>query len=341
MTLSKLNYNLRDDEIILLQSLLTPEYFKDLIQKETNPYLNEKNSNTYDTAQPMKSSVDYSNKIILEEDELIQDEIKCEEKTPKKFESLVWSKEVFKNKKTIELTYNASKDKNNNICSFELILDLIKTNLSASGGDYDAYGASLTKENLKELLIDEYEKFIENKNKYKAELLDVLKLEGKKLMVNQILTRQITFEEMIQSADYYATILDMWLLAERFNVPIVFISSTKLVENDELNLVTKIQETTKEDDEDEDIRYFFIKVPAVGVTSIDKIPEYDVIFINEAAPGEPAVSTKRIPLSILDSAEANPNVKINNKPVSVEEFLLEIRKKNKIPKMLMTKKPKV
>ena len=35
------------------------------------------------------------------------------------------------------------------------------------------------------------------------------------------------------------------------------------------------------------------------------------------------------------------NVKINNKPVSVEEFLLEIRKKNKIPKMLMTKKPKV
>ena len=45
LTLSKLNYNLRDDEIILLQSLLTPEYFKDLIQKETNPYLNEKNSN--------------------------------------------------------------------------------------------------------------------------------------------------------------------------------------------------------------------------------------------------------------------------------------------------------
>jgi len=346
LTLSKLNYNLRDDEIILLQSLLTPEYFKDLIQKETNPYLNETNSNTYDTAQPMKSSVDYSNKIILEEDELIQDEIKCEGKTPKKFESLVWSKEVFKNKKTIELTYNASKDKNNNICSFELILDLIKTN-AADAVDANALDTTnLTKENLKELLIDEYEKFIENKNKYKTELLDVLKLEGKKLMVNQILTKQITFEEMIQSADYYATILDMWLLAERFNVPIVFISSTKLVENDELNLVTKIQqlalaETDEEEDDEEDIRYFFIKVPAIGVTSIDKIPEYDVIFINEAAPGEPAVSTKRIPLSILDAAEANPNVKINNKPVSVEEFLLEIRKKNKIPKMLMTKKPKL
>ena len=161
-------------------------------------------------------------------------------------------------------------------------------------------------------------------------------------MVNQILKRQITFEEMIQSADYYVTILDMWLLAERFNVPIVFISSTKLVENDELNLVTKIQQLAlaATDDEDQDIIYFFIKVPAVGVTSIDKIPEYDVIFINEAAPGEPAVSTKRIPLSILDAAEANPNVKINNKPVSVEEFLLEIRKKNKIPKMVMTKKPK-
>ena len=163
-------------------------------------------------------------------------------------------------------------------------------------------------------------------------------------MVNQILTKQITFEEMIQSADYYATILDMWLLAERFNVPIVFISSTKLVENDELNLVTKIQQTIQDDDEDdddEDIRYFFIKVPAVGSTSIDKIPEYDVIFINEAALGEPAVSTKRIPLSILDAAEANPNVKINNKPINVEEFLLEIRRKNKIPKMVMTKKPKI
>ena len=253
---------------------------------------------------------------------------------------------MFKNKKTIELTYNASKDKNNNICSFDLILDLIKTpnaNANANANAIDT--SSLTKENLKELLIDEYEKFIENKNKYKTELLDVLKLEGKKLMVNQILTKQITFEEMIQSADYYATILDMWLLAERFNVPIVFISSTKLVENDELNLVTKIQQqalaATDEEEDEEDIRYFFIKVPAIGVTSIDKIPEYDVIFINEAALGEPAVSTKRIPLSILDAAEANPNVKINNKPVSVEEFLLEIRKKNKIPKMLMTKKPKV
>jgi hypothetical protein len=33
----------------------------------------------------------------------------------------------------------------------------------------------------------------------------------------------------------------MWLLAERFNVPVVFISSKKLVENDSLNLITQTQ----------------------------------------------------------------------------------------------------
>ena len=182
---------------------------------------------------------------------------------------------------------------------------------------------------------------IENKNKYKPELLDVLKLEGKKLMVNQILAKQITFEEMINSADYYATVLDIWLLAERFNVPIVFMSSTKLVENDELNLVTKIQRQTTlalEREEKEDIRYFFIKVPAVGVTSIENIPEYDVIFINEGR--ETIVPNKLIPLSILEEADVNPNVKINKKPISIEEFLLEIRKKNKIPKIFITKKVK-
>ena len=181
---------------------------------------------------------------------------------------------------------------------------------------------------------------------------------------------------MIRSADYYATLLDMWLLSERFNVPVVFISSKKLLENDSLNLIIQVQAQQAQAQQAQakqvqakqaqmqaqaavqamyDTKYFFIKVPAIGTTSVENIPSYSLIFIN--------ASTSKIPLSILDNA--NDKIKnkgeeeeeeaeeeeeekeeknlINNTPLKLDDYLQKLYKKNHpILKRLMpkTKQPK-
>ena len=71
LSFSKVKYNLRSDEIILLQSLLTQDYFTGLVQSEVNPYIHQDNRNTYDTVQPqtINGSLAYSNKFNLEDPE--------------------------------------------------------------------------------------------------------------------------------------------------------------------------------------------------------------------------------------------------------------------------------
>ena len=54
LSFGSLGYNLKDDEIIVIQSLLTSEYFDGLIPETINKYVAY---NTYDTANPIISQV--------------------------------------------------------------------------------------------------------------------------------------------------------------------------------------------------------------------------------------------------------------------------------------------
>jgi len=59
LSFGKVDYNLRDDEIIIMQSLLTQEYFDSLIPAQVNKYVKH---NTRDDAKPLLSQV-YENKV--------------------------------------------------------------------------------------------------------------------------------------------------------------------------------------------------------------------------------------------------------------------------------------
>ena len=56
--------------------------------------------------------------------------------------------------------------------------------------------------------------------------------QSKKLWQKQIKAKQLTFEHLIMSEDYYATNFDMWILIAHYNVPVVFISEGKLLESE-------------------------------------------------------------------------------------------------------------
>ena len=61
----------------------------------------------------------------------------------------------------------------------------------------------------------------------------------------------ITISNQVMSDDYYVTLLDIWIIATRLNIPIVFYSGTKLPETKTILMVANKSEQGN---------YYFIKI---------------------------------------------------------------------------------
>ena len=232
LSFSEVKYNLRDDEIILLQSLLTQDYFEDLVPMTENKYINQ---NTYETAEPLETQT-YSNEIT-------------EKKIVKKGNNLCSKPTIGKvagkwnNKFTPESKELIFTDKPNR-CTFDVFMTILEIESKNTGNNY-------TYNDVKEVLADEYISLYDDND---VSIIEVLKAEGKSTMTKQLQAGQITIDNMIMSDDYYATVLDFWILARRFNVSLIFYSGTKLPENGKPLLVANVnRENTN--------KYYFIKVP--------------------------------------------------------------------------------
>ena len=278
LSFADIKYNLRENEIILLHSLLTQDYFDDIVIAPVNKYVNY---NTYDTSQPLITQSYTSN---IETTNILDDVdvATCGNKTTTIIDiKSKWKALLPPN--SIELSFNNEPT----ICSFDIILTLIK----ATGKDN-----IITKVELKEILVTEYKKYDENIDK----ILDILVSQGKRFMTKKIKKGEITLENMIMSTEYYATNLDIWILAVKYNIPIIFISSTKLVENDKDILVAHTDGTNK---------YFFIRSPGVRNNNI---PKYRLIV----APN----NVSQIPITEL-SIELQNKIRENTKPDILSEFI--------------------
>ena len=99
--------------------------------------------------------------------------------------------------------------------------------------------------------------------------MSILKSQGKALQIDKINSGILSFETYIMSNEYYLTNLDIWILAKHYNLPIVFISSSRLQENKK-----HILSTVKSNN-----FYYIIKIPAVQK---NVIPAYSIIQNNDA-----------------------------------------------------------
>ena len=248
LTFTTLKYNLRDNEIILLQSLLTQEYFQDLVAAPVNSYIS---SNTYETTQPITSqtySPVESYEQFIQPDIVINKEI-CKTTVKDKIASSRWQP-IFP-LKCKELLFHSDPRS----CSFMAMLTIIQ--------NYSALNKNVTKNSMKEILAEEYIKLYE---KYDRTLLDILKAQGKKLLSNQVNEKQLNLSDLIISEDYYATNLDIWILIVHFNIPVIFISETSLLENSKSYMVANSIGGSSE--------YYFLKMSA---SLLDKPPIYTLI----------------------------------------------------------------
>ena len=207
LSFGNIGYNLKENEIILMQSSLTQEYFENLIPANINTYVKK---NSYDEVQPIITQI-YENKIKLtDKANVINENIKCDKIEKSYITSGMWKKCFPLNYKEIE--YSKQKQ-----CTFHVIIDLI----------YNLTGVKYDINNIRNELYDEYKKYLE---KYKNKIINILILEGKKTLCGKVLDDKMTFINLIYSEDYFLTTLDLWLLVNKFKIPSIFISQKTILQ---------------------------------------------------------------------------------------------------------------
>jgi hypothetical protein len=253
LSFGQIKYNLRDDEIIILQDLLTQDFFENLIPSEINRYAKY---NTYDTAKPIISQ-EYNR--VEELDEFINPyhDRECVKATPVKLDSKLWKNCFPNNFKKIGYTGSA-------YCPLYLIIDLVK----------EIHNNDLNIEKVKHDLFEIYSKLTDNFTNEKRinKIIDVLK-EEEQIDATQLQGKDITmkFKQMIMQDGFIAVNFDLWLLLVNYKIPSIFISS-KTIPETRFNFTEFVCYTEPNIE-----KYIFIIVPAMNKRDLDDIPEYKVV----------------------------------------------------------------
>ena len=297
LSFGNIGYNLRENEIILIQSLLTQEYFETLIPSITNKYIKY---NSYDETQPIISNV-YDNTIpYLDKSIITKNESNCVIKNNKYIKSSIWKK-CFPNNYS-EIEYSKS-----NVCTFNLITDLIERKT----------GKKILINQIKNELYEEYKKYLE---KYINKITTILILEGKKTLGDQVLAETLSFSSLIYTDNYFLTTLDLWLLVTKYEIPTIFISQKYILQ-------TKYEKQEYLGYGNENDKFAFIIIPSF-IT--ENIPGYKLIQSND---GDVFISLDKIENDCVEKIRET----FKNK-ISIEEYLEKFTKpliKNKKPTRLV------
>ena len=195
-------------------------------------------------------------------------------------------------------------------CTFKFVARLIN---ATSGRDIPI-------EDLKNKLLEEYKKYFEKHGE--QNIYDILFNQGKHNMIRQVKHNQLTFENMVMSEGYYITNLDLWLLSLAYNVPIILISSTKLLENKK-NLLPTFY--------DPNSNYIIVRSPGIRPGNI---PKYRVI-VNHS--DSIVINSLTLPKSFQQMISASRG--LTRKGVTIDKFITEYKPVRYISKK--AKKPKL
>uniref|UniRef100_A0A6C0KVK2 Uncharacterized protein n=1 Tax=viral metagenome TaxID=1070528 RepID=A0A6C0KVK2_9ZZZZ len=242
---SPLNYNLKENEIIIIQSMLNKEYFEGLSPVEINKFIKY---NTYDNVEPLKTQ-NYVQQISLDEAINPEESRECLVKQVENISSVFW-------RKTFPIGYGEFEYADSRVCTIYTIIDILK---QIRGKEY-----SVTE--IKPHLENEYKKYLP---KYQDNIIDVLISEGKKTLGDQLKAGTLSFSNLIASESYFLTHFDLWLLLNAANIPSFFIS---VKENITYNSGKKIKSFLCYGNPGD--KFVFIIVPAFAP---EKIPTYKVI----------------------------------------------------------------
>jgi hypothetical protein len=261
LSFGQIKYNLRDNEILILQDLLNQDFFENLIPADINKYAKY---NTYDTTKPIISQK-YNNDVELDAVINPNDERNCFQSNPEKIKSDFWKK-CFPSKYR-EVIYTGS-----NYCALYLIIDIVR----------EIQNRQLTVENVKMDLIEEYKRLTDHYTDMTRvnTIIHILKEEGQ-YDANQLLDKSIDFEQMILHEGFYAVNFDLWLLLTKYKIQSIFISSKTIPETrfNRNGFVCYIDNSDiHSENYKKKIDFVFIVTPAMYRREKLKNPEYKLIM---------------------------------------------------------------
>jgi hypothetical protein len=270
LSFGNIGYNLRDNEIILIDSLLTQEYFETLVPSVTNKYIKH---NSYDEVEPIITQM-YDNTV-----EEINNENKTPEKTCHKIEKTHITSSIWK--ACFPSNFKETEYGKYIYCTFDIIIDLIEKKT----------GTKFTLNQIKNDLFNEYKQYLAN---YGDKIVDILILEGKKTLGEQVRNELLSFGNFLYADNYFLTPLDLWVLVTKYKIPTIFICQRWILQ-------TKYEKHEFIAYGNTDDKFAFILVPGF---SPEKIPSYKLIQSND---GDTFISLDNLNGECLDRIYTNLN----------------------------------
>jgi hypothetical protein len=209
LSFENINYNLTNEEIILLEDVLLNKYFEDLIALELNEYVS--NSQIFETANPIEH-IPIKTIFNIQKNKKNANVCTYEPQIPLKI--MNWTSKL-------NLTgHEISHYKQSAFCSFQLLLDIINNNLKSKGKkEIDIITLK------KEL----YQEIVDIKNTQSEEILnDIFKVSSAikiKKSTSNVLNNNSQLETHISSANYFVTEIDMYILFKKYKINAVLITN--------------------------------------------------------------------------------------------------------------------
>ena len=234
LSFSDLKYNLNSDEIILLQSLLSSDYFDDLIPDVTNKYVS---FNSYDTAMP-NISQKYDNEYIEKEETILEDRMVSDKKISDKVtngKNDNTTKQVFELYNTCPISTKDITAKlkmkfrggykdivfssTNSNCTFDVALTLVNNTSPSQKADINS---------IKYKLVEKYQELFAI---YSPEMIAMFDYYGYMILSKEVANGQITVENMIMNEEYHLTNFDLILISDIYDIPLTMIAPKVFREN--------------------------------------------------------------------------------------------------------------
>jgi hypothetical protein len=166
-------------------------------------------------------------------------------------------------------------------CTFDIIIDLIEKKT----------GTKFTLNQIKNDLFNEYKQYLAN---YGDKIVDILILEGKKTLGEQVRNELLSFGNFLYADNYFLTPLDLWVLVTKYKIPTIFICQRWILQ-------TKYEKHEFIAYGNTDDKFAFILVPGF---SPEKIPSYKLIQSND---GDTFISLDNLNGECLDRIYTNLN----------------------------------
>lgn len=243
LSFTNVHYEINENEIILLHSILTSDYFDDLIPMVDSSYIQ---NTSFDMIEPIYSKPYTNNYEIKEISKKYITNCEIQEKSIfgkfKKF--FVQYKEII---------FNASNKK----CTFDIIITIL----------YDYQKKIYGYNELKNVLIDSYHKLID---KYGASIYKIFLNYKYKKEYKLLINKKLKLDDFINNETYYMTNMDVIFFSIHFKIPLLLMSSTSFFENKKPYL--KSYETSH--------KFYIVKCPGFTDTH-EKIPKYRLYVLEE------------------------------------------------------------